>query len=104
MAIITRPNIIFAILKLLHFFTNPSPMYIQIINKIINYLLGIYTLKLKFGGGDKLKIVTDTFFTDNICNGIHPEVTCRVTCGVRIERLGPDQGLAKGRVSLELHE
>ena len=38
------------------------------------------------------------------CNKIPPEVTCRVTCGVRIQRLGPDQGLAKGRVNLELHE
>ena len=39
-----------------------------------------------------------------LCNKIPPEVTCRVTCGVRIQRLGPDLGLAKGRVNLELHE
>ena len=50
-----------------------------------------------------LLIITDRL-NKGICNGIPPEVTCRVTCGVRIERLGPDQGLAKGRVSLELHE
>ena len=36
------------------------------------------------------------------CNKIPPEVTCRVTCGVRIQRLGPDLGLAKGRVNLEV--
>ena len=40
----------------------------QIINKVINYLLGTYILKLKFGGGDKLKIVTDASFADNISN------------------------------------
>ena len=68
MAIIIRPNITCAILKLLHFLTNPNPIYIQMVNKIINYLLGIRILKLKFGGGDKLKIVTDTSFTDNINN------------------------------------
>ena len=66
MAIITRLNIIFAILKLLRFFTNPSPIYVQMVNKVINYLLSTRTLKLKFGGGDKLKIITDASFTDNI--------------------------------------
>ena len=35
------------------------------VNKIINYLLNIYILKFKFGEKDKLKIVTDTSFTDN---------------------------------------
>ena len=38
------------------------------VNKVINYLLGIRTLKFKFGEGDKLKIVTDIFFMDNINN------------------------------------
>ena len=34
----------------------------------MNYLLGTCTLKLKFGGGDKLEIITDASFTDNINN------------------------------------
>ena len=66
MAIIIYPNIVFAILKLLHFLTNPSPIYMQTVNKIINYLLSTRILKFKFRGGDKLKIVTDIFFADNI--------------------------------------
>ena len=66
MAIITRLNIIFIILKLLRFFTNPSPTYMQAVNKVINYLLGTCTLGFKFGGGDKLKIVTDASFADDI--------------------------------------
>ena len=68
MAIITYPNIIFAILKLSHFLTNPNPTYIQAVNKIINYLLGTRTLKLKFGGKNKLKIVTNASFINNINN------------------------------------
>ena len=66
MAIIIRLNIVFAILRLLHFFINSSPIYMQTVNKVINYLLGICTLKLKFEGGDKLKIVINTSFTNNI--------------------------------------
>ena len=68
MAIITCLNIIFAILKLSHFLTNPSPIYMQIVNKVINYLLSIYILRFKFGGGDKLKIITDAFFINDINN------------------------------------
>ena len=68
MAIIICPNIIFAILKLLHFLTNPSPIYIQMVKKIINYLLNIYTLKFIFGGEDKLEIVINTFFANDISN------------------------------------
>ena len=66
MVIITYLDIVFAILKLLHFLTNPNPIYIQVVNKVINYLLGIYILKFKFGGGDKLKIIINTSFMDNI--------------------------------------
>ena len=40
----------------------------QIVNKIIGYLLGTCILGFKFGGGDKLKIITDAFFTNNISN------------------------------------
>ena len=68
MAIITHLNIIFIILKLLHFLTNPNPIYMQMVNKVINYLLGTCILRFKFGGGDKLKIVTDASFTDNTNN------------------------------------
>ena len=68
MVIIICLDIIFAILKLLYFLTNLSLIYIQTVNKVINYLLSTRILRLKFGGGDKLKIVTDASFTDNINN------------------------------------
>ena len=38
----------------------------QTVNKIINYLLGIRTLRFKFGGGNKLEIIINASFTDNI--------------------------------------
>ena len=68
MAIITYPDIVFAILKLLHFLINPSLTYVQMVNKIINYLLSTYILRLKFGERNKLKIIINTSFTDNISN------------------------------------
>ena len=67
-AIIIRLNIIFAILKLLRFFINPNPIYIQVVNKIINYSLGICILGFKFGGGDKLGIIMNVSFANNINN------------------------------------
>ena len=36
------------------------------VNKIINYLFGTCILGFKFGGGDKLKIITDASFMNNI--------------------------------------
>ena len=38
----------------------------QAVNKVINYLLGTCILKFKFGGGDKLKIITDVSFANDI--------------------------------------
>ena len=36
------------------------------VNKVINYLLSTRILRFKFGGRDKLEIITDTCFADNI--------------------------------------
>ena len=36
------------------------------VNKMINYLLSICILRFKFGAGDKLAIITDASFTDDI--------------------------------------
>ena len=37
----------------------------QVVNRVINYLLGTCTLGLKFGGGDELEIATDVSFADD---------------------------------------
>ena len=55
----------FTILKLTRFFTNPNPIYIKAVNRVINYLRSTWTLGLKFGGGDKLEITLNTSFTNN---------------------------------------
>ena len=68
MVIIIRLNIVFVILKLLCFLTNSSPIYIQMVNKVINYLLGTCILEFKFGGGDKLETVINASFMNNISN------------------------------------
>ena len=36
------------------------------VNKVINYLLSICILGFTFGGGNKLEIIIDVSFTDNI--------------------------------------
>ena len=38
------------------------------VNKVINYLLSIRTLKFKFKGGDKLKIIINTSFINDTNN------------------------------------
>ena len=38
----------------------------QVVNKVINYLLGTYILGFKFGGEDKLEIIMDASFIDDI--------------------------------------
>ena len=57
-----RLNIIFVILKLLYFLINPSLIYMQMVNKVIHYLLNIRILRFKFGEKNKLEIITDTSF------------------------------------------
>ena len=68
MAIITRPDITFTTSRLARFLTNPSPTHIKTVNRVINYLRSIKTLRLKFGGGDELEIVLNALFTNNIIN------------------------------------
>ena len=68
MVIITRLDITFAILKLMRFFINPSPIYIKAVNRVINYLLNTWILRFKFGGGNKLKIILNILFIDNLIN------------------------------------
>ena len=68
MTIIIRLNITFIILRLTRFFINLTPIYIKAINKVINYLQSTRTLRLKFGGGNKLKITINVLFTNNIIN------------------------------------
>ena len=47
---------------------NLSPIYIKVINKVMNYLRSTKILKFKFERGDKLEIALNISFTNNIIN------------------------------------
>ena len=68
MAVTTRPDIAFAVLRLIRFLINPGPLYYKIINKVINHLVSIKDLALHFGGFNDLEVVSDALFADNTLN------------------------------------
>ena len=65
MAVITRPDIAFTVLRLARFLINPGPLHHKVANKVISYLASIKNLALHFGGFDNLKVVNDVLFADN---------------------------------------
>ena len=65
MAVITRPDMAFAVSRLARFLINPGPLYHKVANKVINYLASIKNLTLYFGGFNNLEVVSDTLFVNN---------------------------------------
>ena len=65
MAVITKPNMAFAVSQLIRFLINPSPLHHKVTNKVINYLTNIKNLTLHFGGFNNLKVVNNTLFVNN---------------------------------------
>ena len=65
MAVTTRPNVAFAVSRLVRFLINPGPLYHKITNKVINYLISIKNLTLYFGGFNNLEIINDALFANN---------------------------------------
>ena len=65
MAVITRLDMAFAILRLARFLINPGPLYHKVANKVINYLISIKNLALYFGGFNDLEVVSNILFADN---------------------------------------
>jgi hypothetical protein len=64
-AVITRPDIAFAISRLTRFNLNPSPEHHAAATRIINYLLSTRFHALELGGGDTLETWSDASFADN---------------------------------------
>ena len=62
MAVITRPDMAFAVLRLARFLINLSPLYHKVVDKVISYLASIKDLALYFGGFNNLEVVSDTLF------------------------------------------
>ena len=65
MAVITRPYIAFAVLRLARLLINPRLLYYKVVNKVINYLVNIKDLTLYFRGFNDLEVVSDALFADN---------------------------------------
>ena len=68
MAVITRLDIAFTVLRLTRFLINLGPLHHKVINKIINYLISIKNLTLYFGGFDNLEVVNNALFANNTLN------------------------------------
>ena len=65
MAVTTRPDIAFAVSRLVRFLINPGPLHHKVTNKVINYLTSIKNLSLYFGGFNNFEVASDTLFADN---------------------------------------
>jgi hypothetical protein len=64
-AVITRPDISFAVSRLGRFLMNPSPQHQLAADRVLLYLHFNRFLALEFGSGDELIISSDAAFADN---------------------------------------
>ncbi|EAQ84333.1 hypothetical protein CHGG_08347 [Chaetomium globosum CBS 148.51] len=67
-AVITRPDIAFAVSRLARFTTNPGLAHQKAADRVLLYLKHTSTLALQFGGADDLRIASDASFADNSLN------------------------------------
>ena len=65
MAVITRPDMAFTVLRLARFLINPGPLHHKVADKVIGYLASIKDLTLYFRGFDNFEVVSDILFADN---------------------------------------
>ena len=65
MAVTTRPDMAFAVLRLARFLINPGPLHHKVTDRVINYLAGIKNLALYFEGFNNLKAVNNALFANN---------------------------------------
>jgi len=64
-AVITRPDVAFAVSRLTRFNLSPGPDHHAAIDRVIEYLLSTATYALKLGGGDAFTTWSDASFADN---------------------------------------
>ena len=65
MAVTIRPDMAFAVLRLVRFLINPGPLHHNVANKVISYLVSIKDLALYFGGFNNLEVVNNALFANN---------------------------------------
>jgi hypothetical protein len=64
-AVVTRPDIAFAVSRLARFNMNPSDEHHAAADKVIHYLMKTRSLALQLGGGDEFLVASDASFADN---------------------------------------
>lgn len=64
-AVVTRPDIAFAVSRLARFNMNPSEEHQAAADKVIYYLKKNRSLALQLGGGDEFLVASDASFADN---------------------------------------
>jgi len=64
-AVITRPDVAFAVSRLARFNCNPSPEHQIAADRVLCYLKRTRSLALQFGGADDFEVASDASFADN---------------------------------------
>ena len=64
-AVMTRPDVAFAVSRLARFTTNPGPQHQAAADQVLLYLKRTRALALQFGGEDDFVIASDASFADN---------------------------------------
>jgi hypothetical protein len=64
-AVITRPDIAFAVSRLSRFNNNPGPEHHEAVDRILLYLKNTHGLALQLGGGNGFLVASDASFADN---------------------------------------
>ena len=67
-AVITRPDIAFAVSRLARFLTNPGPLHQTAADRTLLYLKRHRDLGLQLGGGDEYVVASDASFADNLAD------------------------------------
>lgn len=65
MAVNTRPDIVFAVSRLVRFLINPGPEHHKAADRVLNYLKLHAGYSLQLGNGDKFTVASDASFADN---------------------------------------
>jgi hypothetical protein len=64
-AVITRPDVAFAVSRLSRFITNPRPKHHEGVDRVLHYLKNTRSLALQYGRDDHFRVASDASFADN---------------------------------------
>ena len=64
-AVVTRPDVAFAVSRLGRFNQNPGPEHHEAIDRVLLYLHATRFLALRLGNGNSLRVASDASFADN---------------------------------------